>query len=298
MKKEINRKPSIVAIGNFDGFHLGHKKIVNTLLNISKDTHYQSILITFSPNPKEFFKREINFINTDSQKQVILENQKVDKVCFLDFNKYCGVYADDFVRNILVEKFKMKHIVVGTNFRFGKDKKGDLDILHELADLLGFRVTVVEPVYHDDIRVSSSYIRKLLLNSKIPEANKILGRPYSIEGYITEGEKVGKELGFPTINMKTENSLLPEGVYETRVEIDGEVFDSITNIGFCPTFSGEEKKVESHIFKFDRIVYGKFAKIFFQKKIRDEIKFESIENLIEQIKKDINNIIIDKQVFF
>jgi len=291
-------KTSAVAIGNFDGFHLGHQKIIQRLKQIARENNLISIILTFTPNPKIYFKREKYLINTDAQKKEILENLEVDRVIIINFTEVVDMSDEQFLKDFLIDKYKMKHIVMGENFRFGKGREGDIGFLQQMSDQWGFGLTVVKPVRLDNHRISSSYIREKLAAAQIEESNRMLGRKYFIDGIVVEGDKVGTELGFPTINLETDNILLPEGVFKTTVEIDGEMYDSITYIGYRPTFSGKEKKVEAHIFDFNREVYGKPVKIYFEKKLRDDMKFESKKSLINQIKKDIENLKVDKGPFF
>ena len=299
-KGKDSQKASAAAVGNFDGFHRGHEKIIETLKGIALEKNLSSIILTFTPNPRVYFNKQTHLINTDAQKKGILEGVGVDRVLFLDFKKIVDMSAGKFLTDFLIKEYNMKHIVMGENFRFGKDREGDIESLKAVADRWGFEFTVVPPVMLDDFRISSSSIREKLADSQIECANRMLGRMYFIEGVVVEGDKVGRQLGFPTINVETENTLLPEGVFKTRVEVedDNRVYDSVTNIGYRPTFSGREKKVESHLFDFDRKIYGKRVKIFFQKKLRGEVKFESKKNLINQIKKDIENLKVDKGMIF
>jgi riboflavin kinase/FMN adenylyltransferase len=291
-------KGSVVAIGNFDGFHLGHQKIIQRLKQIARENNLISIILTFTPNPKIYFKREKQLINTDAQKKEILENLEVDRVIIINFAEVVDMSDERFLKDILIDKYIMKHIVMGENFRFGKGREGDIGFLKRMSDQWGFGLTVVKSVTLEDHRISSTYIRKKLAAAQIEESNRMLGRRYFIEGVVVEGDKVGAELGFPTINLETDNLLLPEGVFKTTVEIDSDIYNSITYIGYRPTFSGKEKKVESHIFDFNREVYGKQVKIYFEKKLRDDMKFESKMSLINQIKKDIENLKVDKGPFF
>ncbi|MCI0471486.1 MAG: bifunctional riboflavin kinase/FAD synthetase [Candidatus Aminicenantes bacterium] len=285
-----DRKNSVIAVGNFDGFHFGHRKIVATLKEIAAREHLLSHIVTFTPNPRLYFKKEKHLIFTDVQKKKILTGQSIDRVIFINFNEIAHIQADDFIKDFLIGKFGMKYIVVGDNFQFGRDRKGNIEFLEETAGKFDFKLRVVEPVLLNGVRVSSSHIRERLARGEFEEANALLGRLYCIEGCIIEGDKMGRELGFPTINVKTDNLLLPEGVFKSKVEIDHETFAAITNIGWRPTFSGMEKRVEAHLFEFDRVVYGKEVKIYFESKLRDEIKFASKDNLIVQIKKDIENL--------
>lgn len=295
----LNRmKGSAIAIGNFDGFHLGHKRIIEHLKIIAQKKNLLSIILTFTPNPKIFFKREMHLIHTDAQKKEILEGLEVHQVVMLNFNEIVNLSNEDFLKDYLINKYQMKHIVMGQNFRFGKGRIGNIEFLRRMADQWNFDLTVVNSVVTQKHRISSTSIRRKIEETKIEEANQMLGREYSIDGIVVEGDKIGMELGFPTINLNTENTLLPEGVFKTKVEIDNKVYNSITYIGYRPSFSGKEKKVESHIFNFNQNVYGKRVKIIFQRKVRDDMKFDSKLSLIEQIKKDIENIKVDKGPLF
>ncbi len=316
---------SVIAIGNFDGFHLGHRKIIEHLKQIAREKSLHAVILTFTPNPRVYFKKEFPLIHTDAQKRKMLENLDVDQVVIMNFNEIAEMSDERFLREVLIEKYNMKHMVMGENFRFGKGRKGDIEFLELRARQWGFGLTVVKSVTLDQHRISSTAIREKLSQAKIEEANRMLGRCYSIEGVVVEGDKVGTGLGFPTINLETENTLLPEGVFKTRVEIEGKTHASITYIGYRPTFTGSpgapisaplkagmpvpfegggatppgrEKKVESHIFNFDKEIYGRWVIIFFERKLRDEIKFDSKSNLIKQIEKDIENLKVDKGPFF
>lgn len=300
-----NRKEeSAIAVGNFDGFHLGHRKIIAALKDIAARENLISMVLTFSPNPKLYLKKEPSLIHTEAQRRTMLESQEIDKIVFIDFAEVVNMTPDDFLKSCLIEKYRMKYIVVGENFKFGKDRSGGIESLYHLSEKYGFGLQVVRPEQVDGMRISSSLIRKRLARGRIEEANRMLGREYCIEGVIGEGDKVGRQLGFPTINLETDNPILPEGVFKTRVKIADEVYDSITNIGYRPTFLSDEKnqekekRVETHIFDFDKTLYGKHVQVYFEKKIRDEMKFDSKVNLIEQIKRDIKNTKVDKGAFF
>jgi len=298
MTDRQTRQASAVAVGNFDGFHLGHQRIVDTLKEIAVKERLLSMILTFTPNPRVYFDKDVPSIHTDAQKRRALETHGVERIVFLDFAPLAGMSGEDFLREFLIDRFHMKYMVVGENFHFGRARLGDIGSLQGLAGKFDFRLEVVKSRLLDAVRISSSLIRVLLAKGQIEEATRMLGRLYCIEGEVTAGDGVGRELGFPTINISTDNTLLPEGVFQTKVEIDGEMHDSITNIGFRPTFTGKEKRVESHIFDFDRTVYGKSVRIFFERKLRDEIRFVSGQDLVEQIKKDIARVKVDKDAFF
>lgn len=297
-QKEQYPRASAVAIGNFDGFHLGHLKIIETLKRIAAEKDLRSLIVTFTPNPKLYFKREPHLINTDTQKKELLEAQGVDRVVIIDFPSVVDMTDEAFLKRFLIDQFRMKHIVMGENFRFGKRREGDIEFLKRSARCYGFDFSVVTPVMMDETRISSTYIRQQLAKADFPLANRMLGRPYAIEGVVVKGDKVGRQLGFPTINVDTDNTLLPEGVFQTCVEVGGGRFHSITYVGFRPTFNGKEKKVESHIFDFDRKIYGETVKIYFERQIRGEMKFDTEDGLIRQIHRDIKNLEVDKGCIF
>ncbi len=299
-------QPSAISIGNFDGFHLGHEKIVETLKNIGAENHLQCDIITFTPHPRILFKKLSHLITTEAQKRETLLSLGVDRVEFLDFHKIVSLSPEQFVREILLKNYRMKYIIVGKNFKFGKDRGGGIDTLEKLSHELNFRLVVVPPVKIEGVRVSSSHIRDTLLEGKIVAANSMLGRSYYIDGDVVHGDKIGTELGFPTINIRTANTILPEGVFKTTVAIGGDLYDSVTNIGIRPTFHREpghvekrgDKRVETHILDFNRTLYGENVRLYFEKKMRNEIKFDSEKGLVEQIKKDIECIKVDKGTLF
>jgi riboflavin kinase / FMN adenylyltransferase len=298
IKTVDNITGSAIAIGNFDGFHLGHQKICDTLKRIADQQRLVSRIITFSPNPKIYFNREPFLITTDAQKKRILDDQGVDCVHVIDFASVVDMTDERFLKEVLIDEYHMKHIVMGENFRFGKRREGDIAFLKESAGRWGFQFTVVSPVMLGDVRISSSLIRQQLGESKIELSNRMLGRSFFLEGVVVEGDHVGRQLGFPTINLDSVNTILPEGVFKTRAEISGQYFDAITYIGYRPTFKGKEKKVETHLFDFERDIYGEFVRLYFEKQVRGEMKFDSTEGLVTQIKKDIAKLKVDKVAIF
>jgi riboflavin kinase/FMN adenylyltransferase len=299
--KKTKIENSAVSIGNFDGFHLGHVRIIGKLKEVARQRKLHSVILTFSPHPKILFKRVSSLIHTDEQKKRILEAQGVGRIFFIDFRKVSGLSAESFVKDFLIGKFHVESIVVGGNFRFGKNREGDIETLEHLSGKFGFNLLVIQPEYIDGVRVSSSFIRNKLTAGEIEAANRMLGHPYCIEGMVIKGEKIGRELGFPTINIRTDNTILPEGVFKTKVKVGKTCYESVTNIGIRPTFRGQEKQgktVETHILGFDGELYGQKVKVCFESKIRNEIKFDSHKGLIEQIKKDIEKIKVDKDALF
>ena len=287
-------KKSAVAIGNFDGFHLGHQKIVTVLRETARKKNLHSVVMTFTPNPKIFFKREKRLIVSDSEKKGLIEAMGVDRVVLLDFRKYHLMEGSNFVEKILIGTYSMVHMIVGENFKFGTGKKYDVGSLQTLSREFRFGLTIVEPVSLKGMMISSTLIRKELAGGQVDLANQMLGRMYYLDGIVNSGNQIGREMGFPTINIKSENVILPGGVFETLVQIGTSTYQALTNICTRPTFGGQAKEIESHILNFQGMIYGKRVRLFFKKKIRDEKKFNSREELIQQIKRDIEAVTVDK----
>ena len=282
------RGASAVAIGNFDGFHAGHRRIIETLIAAARARRLASVVLTFHPHPRVYFGHAIQLISTDRQRLEILKRQELDRLYFVDFASVVSCPAHEFIRDVLLGLLGLKVLVVGEDFRFGRGREGDLAFLLEQA-AGRFAVLRAPSVEIDGSRVTSSLIRKKLAAGAIREANRMLGKPYFIEGIVEKGAGRGRELGFPTINIASENSILPEGVFRTRVEVAGGDYPSVTSIGSSPTFPAPAPllKVETHIPGFQRTVYGRRIRLHFLDKIRDEREFASARELVEQIRRDI-----------
>ena len=281
---------SAVAIGNFDGFHAGHKKIVDTLRAAARAEGLHAVILTFHPHPRVFFRQPIRLISTDEQRRNTLRGLPLDYLFFLDFSAVADCPAADFVNDILLGTLKMKLLIIGEDFRFGRDRAGDLDFLRRQARKTPYRIIRARTVRRGGCRVASSQIRKKLAAGAIAEANRMLGHPYAIEGLVEQGAGRGTRLGFPTINIATANQILPPGVFQTRTIVGKQCWPSVTNIGSAPTFTadaGAQVRVETHIPGFQRMIYGKKVTVLFQNKIRAEIKFASGLELIGQIRRDI-----------
>jgi riboflavin kinase/FMN adenylyltransferase len=281
---------SAVAIGNFDGFHAGHKKIVETLIKTARHEGLLSVILTFNPHPRLYFQHPIHLISTDKQRQEILRRQALDYLFFIDFASVANCPATAFVQNILLDTLQMKVLIIGQDFRCGRNREGDITFLRKQAAAAPFKIIQALTVHSDGSRVASSAIRKKLAAGAIEEANRISGHPYAIDGIVQKGAGRGKKLGFPTINISTANQILPIGVFHTKTAIGPDIYDSLTNIGSNPTFAANAAapiKIETHIPGFQRIIYGKKVTIFFINKIRAEIKFDSSQSLTDQIRQDI-----------
>ncbi|MBC7361108.1 MAG: bifunctional riboflavin kinase/FAD synthetase [Candidatus Aminicenantes bacterium] len=282
-------KNSVLAIGIFDGLHLGHQKILKTVVAKAKKENLPAGVMSFYPHPDRILNHQrIKLIQTLEQRLEFFRKFGLDYCLILSLDsEMASLSGEDFVRLILKDTLQIKQVVVGENFRFGHRRHCGVHELKSYGKKYGFKVRALKPIKKDGHLVSSSLLRRLLEAGRVEEVWKLLGRPYQIQGQVVKGEGVGQKLGFPTANLKTENEILPPGVYISKVAYRNEVFPSVTNIGFRPTFGGEKLLVEAHLLDFSGRLYGKKLSLFLLKKIRPEKKFSSVEKLKEQIGKDI-----------
>ncbi|MBM4348646.1 MAG: bifunctional riboflavin kinase/FAD synthetase [Deltaproteobacteria bacterium] len=288
--KEPFRNP-VVTLGNFDGVHLGHQRIFKKVKEEARKIGGESVVITFEPHPLKILSPDQcpPLLTPFKKKMMFIEETGVDKVLCIQFTMaFAWLSPPEFVKSILAGKVGAKKILVGYNYRFGKEKSGDVDSLKENCARFGIEVEVVEALIVDDAIVSSSKIRDLIGNGEVEKASKLMGRDYPVIGRVIEGAKRGHTLGIPTANLEMTEELYPKpGVYAVRVNLHGQGFNGLANIGFNPTFNANAVSLEVHILNFDREIYGEDLQVCFTKRIRDEIRFTSIEMLIEQIRKDI-----------
>ncbi len=279
---------SAVTIGNFDGVHVGHEKIISRLVASARKMGLPSVLISFAPTPQCFFGHEQATLSNFKEKHYLLSRLGVDEHLLIRFNRaFSKIEAKDFIQQILIDKLGMKHCLIGDDFRFGKNRQGDLALLQSLSKVGGFGVEKTQSVLCNDCRASSSEIRALLSQGDLDAAAKMLGRAFSISGRVVHGHQKGRTIGFPTINIPIKRKISPVlGVFATTVEIDGVIFQGVCNIGNRPTINGTKTLLEVFLFDFDQNVYGLDAKVVFKYKIRDEEKFDSFEALKQQIELD------------
>tara|TARA_A100001388_G_scaffold76279_1_gene54291 strand:- start:6376 stop:7263 length:888 start_codon:yes stop_codon:yes gene_type:complete len=284
------KKSKVVLIGNFDGIHLGHQKLISKAKKIAEQKKQKLVLITFNPHPREIINNiEMDLILPYKEKKLLLKNYGIDKIDEIKFtNKLSKLSAEEFAKEYIYKAHNPSDIVIGKNFKFGHKARGDAKLL---KDSLSKKVKVhsIDIKRLDSLVISSSEIKKLISKGNIDKVNKLLGRNYHISGKVIHGEKRGRLIGFPTTNLSTEWNFLPKkGVYVSKVVISDKSYQSITNIGVRPTFNANSLQIESHIFDFNKNVYGKKIKIYFLARIRSEKKFETVEKLIENITKDVN----------
>jgi riboflavin kinase/FMN adenylyltransferase len=285
--------PTSATIGNFDGVHTGHKRILSAVKETAGKKGLSSCVITFHPHPQKVLQNiEIPLLMPIRERLRLLENEGIDFVACYTFTKDMSkITAKDFISEILIGKLKVKHLIIGPDFSFGRKREGNADLLKAMGKAYDFETSVVGPVFIDNEVVSSSAIRNFLREGDAKKAARFLGYFYYIEGQVTEGEKRGRQIGYPTANLDTDWDILPKtGVYATRAYIDGNKLDSITNIGYRPTFGSHKLLIETHIFDFNSDIYGKRLRLEFIERIRDEKRFESVDALASEIRKDVEKV--------
>ncbi|RTZ64397.1 MAG: bifunctional riboflavin kinase/FAD synthetase [Aquificaceae bacterium] len=280
----------VASIGNFDGLHLGHQKLLSHLHEKSKQLNLPSTIISFEPLPAEFFIPTPPARIYPLRDKIRLLNQfKVDHYLCLRFNKaFSSMSPEDFVQTILFDYLQVKYLVVGDDFRFGKQRKGDFKLLQAMGAKVGMEVRNTPTCVLDNERVSSTLIRKKLSTGDIESSVKLLGKPYQLSGRVRHGDKRGRTIGFPTLNLRLPDFIAPaKGVYAVRINgLSGKTFNGVANIGTRPTVSGKEVRLETHVFDYDGNAYGKHVCIQLDKFLRPEQRFDSFDDLKAQILKD------------
>lgn len=286
-------KSSVITIGTFDGVHVGHQQIIHRLVDTARKNDLQALVLTFFPHPRMVIQNDANIklINTIDEKAKQLEQLGVDHLVVKEFTKsFSRLTALEYVRDILVNKLKVKHIIVGYDHHFGRNRTANINELKEFGAFYDFEVTEIEPQEVDDVAVSSTKIRSAILKGNIPTANKFLGYNFMLTGTVIKGKGLGKTLDFPTANIQIEAAykLIPKhGVYVVKSQIKGVEVFGMMNIGKNPTVSeGNQTKIEVHFFDFNANLYGAVLKIELLDHLRSEIKFPNIEALKLQLEKD------------
>lgn len=285
------RLQTIIALGNFDGVHKGHQKLIERMIYRAKKMKLQASILAFENHTKQVISGEQpDLLTSTSQRDKLIESLGVDVLYSLLFDKsIMSLSPKNFVKDILIDKLNVQGIFVGTDYRFGYKAQGDSELLKKLGEKYNIYVEIVDPLYIDDEMVSSTRIRKLIKDANFQEAGKLLGRNYSIIGKIVSGKKLGKSLGFPTANIEPiTNYCLPKnGVYDTDTIVGLRKYRSASSIGFNPTFEEDTLKIESHLLDFTGSIYGEYIELIFNYFLRKELKFPDLESLIEQMSLDV-----------
>jgi riboflavin kinase/FMN adenylyltransferase len=282
--------PVAATIGNYDGVHLGHQAILRTVVEEARARGVESLVITFEPHPLAVLAphRKPPLIQTRRQKLDSFERAGVDGVLVLDFDDALAARdGEAFFEEVLGERVRFWSVHVGSNFRFGRDRHGDVELLRRIGQRRGFRVVTLAPVLVEGRAVCSTSIRTAVLEGRVEAAREMLGRPFEVTGEVVRGEGRGRQLSFPTANLAVENELLPRrGVYVTEAALLARRYGSVTNVGVRPTFGGRNLVVETHILDFDEDIYGERIALRFLARLRDEKRFSSPTDLADQIARD------------
>ncbi|MGJ8693696.1 MAG: bifunctional riboflavin kinase/FAD synthetase [Thalassotalea sp.] len=280
----------VLTIGNFDGVHLGHKRVLEALVEQARQLNTVAAVMVFEPQPQEVFAKENSpaRLTRLRDKYNLLQKLGVQRLICVNFNEeFARQSAEQFIEKLLVNKLGIKHLIIGDDFRFGQNRIGDFTMLNAYGQRFNFAVTDTKSYKMSDCRISSTEIRKALEKDDLTTAEAMLGRPYAITGRVIHGEKNGRKFGFPTANVLLKRLVSPvAGVYAVSVMINQQQHYGVANIGCRPTLHGIRQQLEVHIFDFNQNLYGQQIEVTMLKKIRAEKKFESIDALISQIQKD------------
>ena len=284
-------KDTVLTLGNFDGLHLGHRKILQALSSRARELGLKSVVYTFDPHPLKVIAPEKSppLIMTLEEKARLLEGFEIDYMVVADFTKKLAQKDPrDFVKEVLVKRLRAKEVIVGHDYAFGKGKRGTITHLRRLSEEFGFDVTVIDAYKLKGLVVSSSLVRDEIRRGRPGSAARLLGRDFTVTGRVVRGADIGHSLGFPTANIKATTELRPkEGVYAVRAEIEGSSYSGVANIGCAPTFGGKDSTIEIHLFDFDELLYDKEMTVAFVRRLRNEKSFTDKESLIGQIKRDV-----------
>ncbi len=286
-----------MTVGTFDGIHFGHQKIIDSLKSLANEEDGESVMLTFSPHPRLVLFPENNnlkLINTLDEKINRLESSGIDHLIIYPFTKdFSRISALEYVRDFLVKEIKVSTLIIGYDHQFGRNREGNFEYLKELSELYGFDVKEISAQDINDINVSSTKIRKAIELGDIPLANEYLGYTFPLKGKVIEGKKLGNTIGFPTANLLIEDKtkIIPKpGAYVVYVEVDGNRYKAMLNIGKNPTIDeSEQEKIEVNLFDFDGNLYQKTIKVEFIERLRDEVKFDSLDALKNQLRLDKAN---------
>ena len=283
--------PKVLSLGMFDGVHFGHISIINLLKSVAQENNLETAILTFWPHPRKVFNPndEIKLLNTLNEKLNLLENANLDVVFLKSFDEnFRNLTGEEFVRQILVQKLNVKHIIIGHDHVFGKNKSGNFELLQKLSKELDFVVQQLDAVKEGEFNISSTKIRNCLGNGNIISANKMLGYHYSVSGKVIDGKKLGRTIGYPTANIEVDElKLLPKkGAYIVEVYVKNKFYKGMLSIGTNPTVNGDKLTVEVYILDFNKDIYGEEITVKFRDFLHEEIKFESLEKLIERLDED------------
>jgi len=284
-----------VAVGVFDGVHWGHRAIFERLVDVARESDIAPVALTFDKHPAELLVPEMAppYITTLDQRIELIQASDVDRIIIVEFDlALAELSPEEFLRNVIRGTLRARHVVVGSNFQFGKGRKGNIRYLASAAPALGLGVSVVPSVIVAGAPVSSTRVRTLIARGDVADASKLLGRRFALRGTVVPGDRVGRSLGFPTANIQTApRQLVPaHGVYAVEVPVSGSTYGGLCYIGTRPTFGGQKESVEVHLMGYQGDLYGSTLDVIFARRLRDDMVFESPDKLVEQIKRDLERV--------
>jgi riboflavin kinase / FMN adenylyltransferase len=293
--ENLNLNSPVATLGIFDGVHRGHMALIECLISRAREENGESVVITFSPHPRIVLDKnsnDLSFLTTMEEKKELLENAGIDHLVVIQFNiKFSEIGACDFIKDILVGKIGTRHLIIGHDHHFGRRGEGDFNTIKQCSESLGFIVEQVQGFRTIEGTISSSLIRDALLSGRLDDANRWLGYYYSVSGTVIEGRRIGRSIGFPTANIQPDspNKLIPgNGVYAVEVSVDSIFYPGMLSIGSNPTVNADRnfRSIEVHILDFDNDIYGRNISVRFRKRLRDEKKFDNLEQLTKQMSLD------------
>ena len=284
---------AVVTSGTFDGVHIGHQKILSRLKEIARKSEGETVLITFWPHPRLVLypeQTDLKLLNTFEEKAELLRAQGINHLLRIPFTKdFSKLTSEEFIKKILIDTIGTRKLVIGYDHRFGKNREGSFEHLKANASVYGFEVEEIPRQDIEHVTVSSTKIRMALQEGDVQTGTELLGRPYSIAGRVVKGEKIGRIIGYPTANIEIDSShkLVPaDGAYAVRIKYRESIYGGMLNIGYRPTVNGKARTIETNIFDFDKDIYGESIEIDFISRIRDEIRFNDVEELKNQLTQD------------
>ena len=288
-------KNAVITIGTFDGVHMGHRQIIDKLKHEAKAIGGETGIVTFHPHPRKVVSSTIlgiRLINTLEEKIELLEGLGIDHLVVVPFtDAFANQQAEDYVQYFLVEKFRPHTVIIGYDHRFGKERKGDYLLLEKLAPVFNYQLKEIPKHVLDEVGISSTKIREALLNGKIEIADRLLGYEFFFSGMVVHGDKLGRQLGYPTANLKIadEEKIIPgNGIYAVYASLPGDSqrLKGMMSIGFRPTVDGKKRVIEVNLFDFNEEIYGLTLKVYVKKYLREEVKFDSLDELVKKIDQD------------
>jgi riboflavin kinase/FMN adenylyltransferase len=285
------KKTSCVTIGNFDGVHIGHQALISQVVTQARFAESQSVVVTMQPLPLQYFKGSgaVEILAPFKHKYLLLEKLGVDVMCQLNFNRrMAAMSAIDFYQKIILDGLKAEYVLVGDDFKFGANRQGDFALLQQMAQADGIEVAKLDTIVADKQRVSSTAIRRYLNEGDFELAKVMLGRDFDVKGRVAHGKKIGRTIGYPTINLELKHGAFPlHGIYVVEINISGLWYAAVASVGFNPSVGGNAKRIEVYVLDFDQNVYGQCVEVLFYKKLRNEVKFDSLNALKSAIDEDV-----------